>query len=88
MQFSVSIRRTKLGWRFRKRNSWRNSKIRYDVSGYPNYERVWFLGLDVTIQWGTKLTVVPGGDDVAIHPGLLSTLRRGGAPTEFGGRPP
>lgn len=52
MQFSFSAARTKLPLRFRKRTAFRNSKIRMDVSGYANYERIWLLKWDVVLQWG------------------------------------
>lgn len=52
MQFSFSAMKTKLPLRFRKRTAFRNSKIRMDVAGYANYERVWLLGFDVVLQWG------------------------------------
>jgi hypothetical protein len=52
MQFAVDLRRTKHPLLFRKRVSFRNNLIRSEVSGYANYERVYCLGFDVTLQWG------------------------------------
>lgn len=55
ISFQIRIEKTKLPVRFKRRNSWRNSKIRLDVSGFPNYERFWLFGYDVCLQWGYKL---------------------------------
>lgn len=38
--------------RFFKRVSFRNNGIRHEVSGWGNYERIWMLGYDITLQWG------------------------------------
>lgn len=53
MRFSLDIDRTKLPLRYRRRTAFRNSKIRFEVSGYANYERWWLFGFDVALQWGT-----------------------------------
>jgi hypothetical protein len=52
MQFSFSAIRTRLPLRYRRRISFRNNKIRMDVAGYANYERVWLLKWDIVLQWG------------------------------------
>ncbi len=52
ISFSFQARRSPLPMRFRKRVAFRNSKIRQEVSGFGNYERLYFLGMDVTLEWG------------------------------------
>jgi hypothetical protein len=52
MQFAVGLRRHKMPLWFRRRTSFRNSLIRSEVSGYANYERIYLLGFDLTVQWG------------------------------------
>jgi hypothetical protein len=55
ISFQLDITKTKFPIRFKRRHSWRNSKIRFDVSGFPNYERFWLFGHDICVQWGSKL---------------------------------
>ena len=52
MQFSFDIRRTKLPLLYRRRVSFRNNLLRHESSGYANYERIYCLGFDATLQWG------------------------------------
>ena len=53
MRFLVDISRTKMPLRFRKRVAFRNSKVRESVSGFANYERVWFGGCCLVLEWGS-----------------------------------
>lgn len=57
LSFSVDVSRTKASWKYRRRTAFRNSKIRVKMSGHPNYERIWLLGFDIAVQWGSKLRV-------------------------------
>ena len=57
VSFSVQASRSRLPFRYRRRIAYRNSKIRLAVSTYPNFERWWFLGFDVCIEWGHALQV-------------------------------
>ena len=54
MRFLVDVSRARhLPFSFRKRTSFRNSEIRQGVSGFANYERIYFAGLDMTFEWGS-----------------------------------
>lgn len=55
IHFQLSVEKTKFKLFYKRRHSWRNNKIRLDVSGFPNYERFWLFGYDVCLQWGSKL---------------------------------
>lgn len=44
---------TKMPLRFWKRISIRNSKIREEISGLANQERIWAMGFDMTFEWGS-----------------------------------
>ncbi len=70
MKFSVEIKRTKMPLRFRKRIAFRNHAIRLEVSGYPNYERLWAFGFEAVLEWGSAL--VSGKATKAV----LSTQRK------------
>ena len=55
MRFAVDISRTPLPWSYRRRVGFRNSRRRQENSGFVNYERLWLVGFDVTIEWGGNL---------------------------------
>jgi hypothetical protein len=54
MRFNVSWERTMMMFKWHKfwKRMFLNSNIRREVSSYPNYLRVVWLGQDITIQWG------------------------------------
>jgi len=54
LRFALDIRKntTQRLWKKPKVVSFLKSKIRRDVSTYPNYLRIIWLKLDLTLQWG------------------------------------
>lgn len=50
--FDFQATRTKQRRCYRKRVSFRNSRLRQLASGFSNYERWWVLGWDICIKWG------------------------------------